>query len=319
MKNNTKEKNYYDIAVIGAGPAGMTAAIYSQRAESKTVMIDYGPPGGKMVKTSEIANYSGFETILGPDLSTNMFLQTQKLAVPFWNDKVIKVEVLEDEQPYKFLIHLKNKGNLYAKAVIVATGTVERQIGATGEVAYYGKGVSYCAVCDGAFYKEQPVAVIGGGYAALEEAEYLTKFASIVYLIHRRQGFRADSTVVAKAKRNQKIKFILDTVLEEVCGDETEVNAIIVKNVVSNKTTKILVAAVFPYIGADPITSFVDHLPEVTNENKYIVVDNTGHTKIKGLFGAGDVTNTTLRQIVTATADGAKAAQFAINYLDALT
>ena len=316
MKNNT---NYYDIAVIGAGPAGMTAAIYSQRAESKTVMIDAGAPGGKMIKTSEIANYAGYESILGPDLSTNMFLQTQKLGVLFWNDKVLKVEVLEEPKgDYKFCINLKNKGDLYAKAVIIATGTVERQIGAVGEVAYYDKGVSYCAVCDGAFYKNMPVAVIGGGYAALEEAEYLTKFASVVYLIHRRQGFRADSKVVSKAKANEKITFILDTILEEVYGNEEEVKGIKVRNVVKDTEQKIDVAAVFPYIGADPITNFVDHLP-ITDDNKYIVVDPTGHTKIKGLFGAGDVTNTTLRQIVTATSDGAKAAQFAINYIDSLS
>ncbi len=306
------ENREYDIAIIGAGPAGMTAAIYSQRAEAKTCMIDKGPPGGKMIKTSEIENYSGFKTVLGPELSMHFFEQTQNLNVPLIPGEVI--DVVKNGNLWE--IKLLDDESIIAKAVIVATGTIERKIGAIGEDEFYGKGVSYCAVCDGSFYKNKPIAVIGGGYGALEEAAYLTKFASEVFLIHRRQGFRADTTVVEKTKQNKKIKFILDHTLESIQGDNT-VNSITINNVITNKKTNLNVSAVFPYIGADPITSFLKKL-NILDDNNYIIVDNKCATTKPGLFAAGDVTNTTLRQISTAVGDGSKAAQFAINYIDSI-
>ncbi|AGM25740.1 thioredoxin reductase [Spiroplasma syrphidicola EA-1] len=314
MKNNTNE--IYDILIIGAGPAGMTAAIYAARAMAKIAMIEKGAPGGKVTKTSEIENYPGFDSILGPDLAYKMFEQTQKLQIPYVGEKI--TEVKKDPATNLFELVTLSEKSYYARAVIVATGTVERKIGIPGELDLYGMGVSYCAVCDGALFRDKDVAVVGGGYAALEEAMYLTKFANKVYLIHRRDQFRADKNVVEKAKNNPKIEFVVDTVSTEIKGAESKkVTGLVVKNVKTNAVKELAVSGVFPYIGSIPITQFLEKM-DVLDENNYVIVDSKGATKVPGLFAAGDVTNTTLRQIATAVSDGSKAGQFAVEYLDNL-
>ncbi len=312
MKNNIKQ--HYDLVVVGAGPAGMTAAIYAKRAECTVVMIDKGPPGGKMVKTSEIENYPGFNTILGPDLSLNMFMQTQQLNVPLIGDEVVLIK--QNPHTQQFILELANSETLSAKAVIIATGTVERTVGAKGEAHYYGKGVSYCAVCDGSFYKGEDIMVIGGGYGAFEEGLYLTKFAKTLYLVHRREGFRADATIINQFKSNPKTKMLLNYVLKEVVGNGV-VKGVVLENTLTHETKKVAVKAVFPYIGADPAVALLEGLP-VLDALKYLVVGPDGQSKVPGLFGAGDVTNTNFRQIATAVSDGARAAQFTIKYLDEL-
>ena len=310
---DTVKQEIYDITIIGAGPAGLTAAIYSQRGEAKTMIIDGGPPGGKMVKTSDIDNYPGFNSILGPDLSVNMFLQSQELKVPLTGALVHKVV---DHPNDAFEIILGNGKTIHSYAVIVATGTIERLVGAVGEREFYGKGVSNCAVCDGAFFKNEKVVVIGGGYAAFEESIFLTKFASQVTIVHRSQKFRADAAMVKKAQNNPKIKFELDSILKKVIGDKA-VEGAVIENVCNNKETTLDCKAVFPFIGSDPVTECVKDL-NVLDEAGYIKVNNRCETRVPGLFAAGDVTSTPLRQIATAVADGAKSGQFAIHYVDHL-
>lgn len=313
MENSNK---IYDIVIIGAGPGGMTAAIYGARAMASIAMVEKGAPGGKVIKTSEIENYPGFSTIQGPDLAMKMFEQTQALDIPFISDEV--KEIIRNESSNNFTITFASNNNLIAKTVIVATGTLERKIGVPGEDELYGHGVSYCAVCDGALYRDKDIAVVGGGYAALEEAMYLTKFVSKVYLIHRRDEFRADKKVVQKAMSNSKIEFILDSVVVKIDDAlQKKVTKIAIENIKTKKISEISVSAIFPYIGAIPLSHFAENL-NVLDENGYFIVNDKCQTKIPGLYAAGDVTNTTLRQIATAVSDGAKAAQFAIEYLDNL-
>ncbi|ELL44472.1 thioredoxin-disulfide reductase [Spiroplasma melliferum] len=310
MKNNTNE--IYDILIIGAGPGGMTAAIYAARAMANIAMIEKGAPGGKVTKTSEIENYPGFDSIQGYELAMKMFDQTQKLKIPYIADRVTTIT----KQDNLFKLELFSKKFLLAKAVIVATGTVERKLGVPGELELEGHGVSYCAVCDGALYKGKDVVVVGGGYAALEEALYLARFVNKVYLIHRRAEFRADHNIVNKVKAHPKINFIIDTIVTEI-KDVTEkrVTTVVIKNVKTSKIDNLAVSAIFPYIGAIPISDFAKNLG-VLDEEGYFVVNNKCLTVLPGLYAAGDVTNTTLRQIATAISDGAKAAQFALEYLD---
>ncbi|MFU0251733.1 thioredoxin-disulfide reductase [Spiroplasma sp. Moj] len=310
MKNNTNE--IYDILIIGAGPGGMTAGIYAARAMANIAMIEKGAPGGKITKTSEIENYPGFDNIQGYELAMKMFEQTQKLKIPYIADRVTNII----RQDNLFKLELFSKKILLAKAVIVATGTVERKLGVPGELELEGHGVSYCAVCDGALYKEKDVVVVGGGYAALEEALYLARFVNKVYLIHRRDEFRADNNIVNKVKAHPKINFIVDTIVTEI-KDVTEkrVTTVVIKNVKTGKIDNLPVSAVFPYIGAIPISYFAKNLG-VLNEEGYFIINNKCLTALPGLYAAGDVTNTTLRQIATAISDGAKAAQFALEYLN---
>jgi len=189
MKNNTNE--IYDILIIGAGPGGITAAIYGARAMAKIAMIEKGAPGGKITKTSEIENYPGFDSIQGPDLALKMFEQTQKLNIPYLAERVTNITKKDN----LFELDLLSGKKLFAKVVIVATGTVERKLGIPGEIELNSRGVSYCAVCDGALYRGKDVVVVGGGYAAIEEAMYLARFVNKVYLIHRRDQFRADMNI----------------------------------------------------------------------------------------------------------------------------
>lgn len=307
------KSNIYDITIVGAGPAGLTAGIYSQRGQAKTIIIDGGPPGGKMVNTSEIENYPGFKTILGPDLSLVMYEQVSALKIPMVGHFVDKI--IKSKKTNVFSLFLKdNQRVIQSRAVIIATGTKERWIGVPGEKEFYGKGVSHCAVCDAAFFKDQLIMVIGGGYAAIEEGLYLTKFARQVLIVHRREVFRADQTLVQKAMQHPKIKFYLNYVLVKIIGT-TAVESAIIKHTPSGKEITLSVAAVFPFIGSDPVTKFLHNL-SVLNREGYIEVNRTCATKLPGFFAAGDVTNTALRQIATATSDGAVAAQYAIFYLD---
>ncbi|AHI53540.1 thioredoxin reductase [Spiroplasma sabaudiense Ar-1343] len=303
-------KTDYEILIIGGGPGGITAGVYCARAGLKTAIVEREVPGGKVNKTAEIENYPGFTSILGPDLAVNLFSQAQAVGANFIFDEVIKINQREDKL---FDVHLKSK-ILIVKAVIIATGTKERKLGVPGEDKLYGRGVSYCAVCDGAFFKEKPLIVVGGGLAAIEESLYLTKFASKVTLIHRREEFRAAEPVVNKTRSHPKVEFMLNYVVEEIIG-ETTVQAVVVKNLKTNVTEKIEVAGIFPLIGSDPITDFVKELP-ILNETNNIITDVEMKTSISGLFAVGDVRNTPLKQIATAVGDGAIAAQKAIDYCD---
>ncbi len=305
------EKTIYDSIIIGAGPAGLTAAIYLARSDFKVLVIEKNAPGGKLLKTSEVENYTGFKKIAGVDLAIEMYNHALKFKTPF------KFEAVTSVKKDKNIFTVKtNKAEYMSKTVIVATGTEENKIGAKNEDKFYAKGVSYCAVCDGALYKQKEVAVVGGGYSAVEEAMYLTNFVNKVYLIHRQQKFRVTGKILQNAKNNPKIHFILDSIVTDINGDDL-VNSITIKNVLTNEIQNLKISAIFPYVGAKPVNNFLTNIT-VLNEQGYIKKNTKCETTIAGLFAAGDVTDTSLRQIATAVSDGAVASQFIISYLNNL-
>lgn len=298
----------YDLIIIGAGPAGMSAAIYGSRAGLKTAMLEMGAPGGKLVKTAEISNWPGIMETNGAKLASDMFEHSTSFGAEYVYGIVTTVE---DEGEFKKIIC--EDGTVYeAKAIIVATGTQERMMGIPGEEENVGRGVSYCAVCDGAFFREQEVCVVGGGNSALEEAGYLTQFASRVNIIIRRDVFRADSIVQNAIKENKKIQVITKHIPVRVVDDGMRVTGLVVKNVDTGVETEIKTHGIFPYIGLDPATAFLKGLP-VLDDRGYMMVDENCETKVKGIYGAGDVIAKKLRQVVTATNDGAIAAQHAFH------
>lgn len=298
----------YDLIIIGAGPAGMSAAIYGSRAGLKTAMLEMGAPGGKLVKTAEISNWPGIMETNGAKLASDMFEHSTSFGAEYVYGIVTTVE---DEGEFKKIIC--EDGTVYeAKAIIVATGTQERMMDIPGEEENVGRGVSYCAVCDGAFFREQEVCVVGGGNSALEEAGYLTQFASRVNIIIRRDVFRADSIVQNAIKENKKIQVITKHIPVRVVDDGMRVTGLVVKNVDTGVETEIKTHGIFPYIGLDPATAFLKGLP-VLDDRGYMMVDENCETKVKGIYGAGDVIAKKLRQVVTATNDGAIAAQHAFH------
>ena len=298
----------YDVIVIGAGPAGMTAAIYAKRAGVEVAMLENSAPGGKMVKTFEIQNYPSFINVNGADLSYKMYEQTQALGVEYLYGDVIDIEDGEVKTVKC------DDGNEYkASSVIVATGTKERLLNIPGEIKYTSRGVSYCAVCDGAFFKDKTVVVIGGGNSALEESLYLTQFVKKLYIVIRRDVFRGEEYTQEKVLANPKIEVIKKHIPIEIIGDD-KVTSIVLENVDTKERTTIETQGVFPYIGADANTAFVQSLG-ITDLTGYIVVNDNMETSVKGIYGAGDCNVKTLRQIVTATSDGAIAAQNAFHYV----
>lgn len=328
MKSNIKKENIHDLIIIGSGPGGMAAAIYAARAMIDVLIIEKEAPGGKMIKTQEIENYPGYEKVLGPDLSMAMFNQIDSLnkvediKIVHENNYVTKIEV---SGIWKILYDRESKPKWKAKAVIIATGTLERKIGVPGEEELYGRGVSYCAVCDGAFFTGQDIAVVGGGNAAFEEALYLTKYAKKLYLIHRRQEFRANKDFVAQVLKNKKIKLVLDTVVTKINGvkdneenqEDNKVDSIVIKNVISDKEKILNVKAIFPYIGAIPNSEMVKDL-NITDGNNYIITNEKMKTAIDGIYAVGDVRTGVLKQISTAVGDGAIAGQSVVAHIDTL-
>ena len=300
----------YDVVILGAGPAGMSAAVYASRAGLKTAMLEKGAPGGKLVKTNEISNYPGFVTSGGPELALKMFEHSTAFGAEYLYGDVTKLNDLGEIKE----IELMDGSTVTAKAVIIATGRDEKLLNVPGEQRYTGQGVSYCAVCDGAFFKDEEVAVIGGGNSALEEAMYLTQFAKKVYIVIRRDVFRADEIVQQQLAENDKIEVIRKHVPVEVTGENGKVCGIVLKNVETEEKMTLNVKAVFPYIGQDPGTSFVAHL-DILDTQRYILTDEHMATKVPGVYAAGDVVAKTLRQVVTATSDGAIAAQSVFHYL----
>ena len=300
----------FDLVIIGAGPAGMTAAIYGSRAGLSVAMIEAGAPGGKLVKTHEISNWPGIKGTNGVTLAADMFDHSTAFGAEYVYGNVIAVK---DEQEVKRVIC--DDGNEYVgKAVIVATGTQERVMNIPNEDVNIGRGVSFCAVCDGAFFRNQNVVVIGGGNSALEEANYLTQFAKKVTIIIRRDVFRADQIVQDAIAQNDKIEVIKKHVPVEVIDDGRRVTGLKIRNVDTNEEEVVEANGIFPYIGLDPVTTFLKDLP-VLDERGYMLVDENCETSIKGIYGAGDVLAKKLRQVVTATNDGAIAAQHAFHQI----
>lgn len=299
----------YDVIIAGAGPAGMTAAVYAARANMSTLMIEKGTPGGQMMNTEEIENYPGFASILGPELSKHMYEHAIKFKAEHLRGEILEIS---EDGPYKKVI-LPDR-ELKAKSVIVATGAVSRKLGVPGETEFAGRGVSYCAVCDGAFFADMELVVVGGGDSAVEEAIFLTRFATKVTIIHRRSEFRAQKIIQDRAFGNPKIHVIWNHVVEEIRGDGL-VDSVIIRNTQTGEKMEYPCNGVFIYVGMDPITKCVQHLG-ITNQAGYIVTDEQMRTKIPGIFAAGDVREKTLRQVVTATGDGSIAALSAQHYVE---
>lgn len=298
-----------DVIIIGAGPAGLTSALYTSRAGLDVMILEKGAPGGKVFITDEVENYPGFSRIKGRDLANQMKESALAFGATYeYGD----VEHIEPQTDGTYVVKT-NMDEYQTRSVIIATGMVNRQLGITGEVEFQGKGVSYCAICDGNFFKNEDVVVIGGGNSALEEALYLADICKTVTLIHRRDEFRAEQYTINKVLDKENINILYDTVGEEIIGDEV-VNGLVVKNVKTNERTTLDVKAVFIYIGFIPMTSYFDNLG-ITDENHNIKVDSNMRTSRPYIYGAGDVINKELRQITTAVNDGSIAAQAAITDL----
>ncbi|MBW5471039.1 thioredoxin-disulfide reductase [Brevibacillus formosus] len=305
------DQKIYDVIIAGAGPAGMTAAVYTSRANMSTLMLERGIPGGQMANTEDIENYPGFTSILGPDLSTKMFEHAQQFGAEYAYGEIKEIR---DEELYKRVI--TGDKEYLTKSVIVATGAEHRLLGVQGEKELSGRGVSYCAVCDGAFFRNKELVVVGGGDSAVEEAVFLTRFASKVTIVHRRDQFRAQKILQKRAFDNEKIEVIWDTELKEIRG-EGKVQAVLLQNTKTGEQREYPADGVFIYVGMDPLTASVRPLG-ITNDAGYVLTDEKMNTKVKGVFAAGDVREKMLRQVVTATGDGSIAAQSAQHYVEEL-
>lgn len=300
MKQNNK---IYDSIIIGAGPAGLSAAIYLKRANIDVLVIEKGVFGGKVNYTAVIDNYLGAEKAFGPDLAFKFYNHAIENDVEIVSDDIINVT----KKNQLFVIQ-SNDEEYLAKTIIVASGTTDKKLDLANANKFEHHGISYCAVCDGPLYKNKDVAVLGGGNSALEEALYLTNVTSKVYLIHRRNEFRGDKKVIEQIENNPKIILKLSLTIEELIGDKS------LEQIKLNNGEVINVSALFPYIGQIPNTQFLS-FTNLCNENGYIIVNNNMDTNVAGLFAAGDVTNQKLKQVVTATSDGAIAATSVIEYL----
>lgn len=297
----------YDLVIIGAGPAGMAASVYGSRAGLKTLLLDNGAPGGKLIKTHKISNYPGLQELAGVDLAQSMFAQATSFGAEYEYGDVEKVDA--DKKVY-----LSDGTVVEAKAVIVATGTKERLLHIPGEAENIGRGVSFCAVCDGAFFKDKDVVVIGGGNSALEESLFLTQFTRKVTIVIRRDVFRAEKQIQDQIQNNEKIEVIVKHIPKEILSKDGKVSGILLENVDTKEKMTLECQGIFPYVGQDPNTACLEGL-DVLDERGYIVVDASFQTKIPGIYGVGDVIEKELRQVVTATNDGAIAAQHAFHQI----
>ncbi len=305
-----KKKLEYDVLILGGGPAGLSAAIYAARGNAKTAIVDISMFGGQPSNYLELENYPALGKIGGYD----MMEKFEEHADMFNADKypmqeIEKIDLLSQPKI------VETKGSIFeAKSVIIATGAQAKKLGIPGEKEFIGRGVSYCAVCDGAFYKDKTVAVVGGGNAAVEEGCYLTKFAKKVYIIHRRDQLRADKIVQERAFKNDKVEFIYDTIPLEIKGSDC-VEKIVLKNVKTDKTFELETDGVFPYIGFTPNIEYINAQLE-QNEAGFIVANDRMETSVAGVYAIGDVRTTPLRQVITAAADGAVAGCYAVKYLE---
>ena len=300
----------FDTVILGGGPAGLSASIYTSRGALKTAIIDISMLGGQPSNYLELENYPGFGSIKGFELMENFENHADMFGVEkFSMQEIINIDLKSEIKT------IETYENIFkAKTVIIATGAQPRKLGIKGEKEFLSRGVSYCAVCDGAFYKDKTVAVIGGGNAAVEEGTYLTKFAKKVYIIHRRDTLRADKVAQLRAFQNEKVQFIWDTVPVEIQGDKLVEN-LIIKNVKTDEVSELAVDGVFPYIGFSPNIGQLNGMMK-QDEQGFICCNANLETSIDGVFVAGDVRVTPLRQVITAAADGAIAGCSAVRYLE---
>ena len=299
----------YDLIIIGAGPAGLSAAVYAARAELDFIVIEGSMmQGGQVLTTYDVDNYLGLPGIGGFDMGMKFAEHAKKLGVTFVTENVISMEIQRNVKSVK-----TDKNTYETKTIIIATGAVHKKAGIPGETEFTGKGVSYCATCDGAFFKNKVTAVVGGGDVAVEDALYLSRMCGKVYLIHRRDEFRAAKSLVKKARETDNIEFVLDSVVEKVDG-ENKVRSINIRSKKGATIKTLEVDGVFFAVGMQPVTAFVDKNIEM-NEAGYIIAGEDCATNIPGVYAAGDIRTKQLRQIVTAAADGANAVTSVEKYI----
>lgn len=306
------EDRMYDVIIAGAGPAGMTAAVYASRANLDTLMIERGIPGGQMANTEDVENYPGYDHILGPDLSNKMFEHAKKFGAEYaYGD----IKDVVDHGEYKTVMAGSKEYN--TRVLIITTGAQYKKLGIPGEEELGGRGVSYCAICDGAFFKKKNLVVIGGGDSAVEEGIYLTRFADKVTVVHRRDSLRAQKIIQQRAFDNEKIDFIWNTEAKTINGPEGKVSSVSLYNNKTDEEYEHPIEGVFIYIGMVPLSEPFKSLG-ITSEEGYVPTNEHMETAIPGVFAAGDIREKTLRQIVTATGDGSIAAESAQKYIEEL-
>ncbi len=302
----------YDTLIIGSGPAGMTAALYAARSNLKVGLLERGIYGGQMNNTADIENYPGYELISGPDLAEKMYEPLEKFGVEHLFGQVVEVQT---EGVVKKVI--TEDESFEAKSIILAMGAQHRPLGVPGEAEFNSRGVSYCAVCDGAFFRDQDLLVVGGGDSAVEEAIFLTQFAKSVTIVHRRDELRAQKIIQDRAFSNDKIRFIWDSVVAEIKGDERKVQSVDIRHVKTGEITEHAFGGVFIYVGLDPMSESVANLG-ITDEQGWVVTNELMETSQPGIFAVGDLRQKHLRQITTAVGDGATAGQQAYHYITEL-
>ena len=305
----------YDSIIIGGGPAGLCALLYLGRGLTNSILIERKGIGGLVSSTEHIENYLGFKSIDSFDLIEKM----KEHALEFAKDSIRydEVESISDFDKEIKTIKTSDGDEYKTKSIILSLGTTTRSINVTGEEKFVGRGVSYCATCDGAFYKDLEIALVGGGNSAFDEAIFLTRFVKKIYLIHRRKEFRASEVLVQRLKDTGKVEFVLDSVIEEIVGDN-KVSSIKIKNIISNEVTEKNISGVFVFVGQNPSTSLIENTPIKLNNEKYIIADMNMHTSVDGIFACGDVIEKNVRQIANAVGDGAIAASESIKYIQSL-
>lgn len=303
----------YDVIIIGAGPGGMTTALYASRANLKVVMLDRGAYGGNLNNTASIVNYTGFKDVQGPELAEKMYKGATQFGTEYAYGTVTKVELAGQEKRVT-----TDMGDTYvAPVVVIATGSDHRKLGVPGEEEFSGRGVSYCAVCDGAFFKNKHLIVVGGGDSAVEEGLYLTQLASKVTVLVRHGELRAQPMLQDEAAKNDKMEFVFNTSVTEIVGDDVKVTAVKTHNNQTGEDGELAADGVFIYVGNIPMTSSFSNL-DILDDQGWVKTDNEMKTSIPGIFAIGDVRETPLRQIATAVGDGAIAGQQVYQYLKSL-
>lgn len=302
----------YDVIVIGAGPGGMTAALYASRSNLSVLMLDRGIYGGQLNNTAAIENYPGFNSILGPELGQKMYDGATQFGAEYAYGNVTGITLEGDLKQVA-----TDEGDYLAKAVVIATGSDHKHVGVVGEEEYGGRGVSYCAVCDGAFFKNRDVAVIGGGDSAIEEGLYLAQLANSVTVIHRRDQLRAQQIIQKRAFANEKMKFVWNAQVEAIEGDDTKVTGVAYSDKLTGEHKVVPAAGVFVYVGLQPLTDAFTGLG-ILDDNGWIPTDERMATSVPGIFAIGDVRQKKLRQITTAVGEGGLAGQSVFEYIQGM-
>jgi len=307
----------YEIIIVGAGPAGQAAALYAGRSRIPTLVLERGIPGGQLWNTAEVEDYPGFEHIMGPDLAERMQKHAEKFGARFETAEVESISVDGDDR----VVTTADGREFRAPAVIVTAGGEARKLGVPGEDELAGKGVSYCAVCDGAFFEGAEIAVVGGGDSAVEEGTFLTRYGSRVHLIHRRDEYRAQPIIIEQMRATGKVEEVLNTVVEEIHGTDGRVSHLTLRNVATGEQSRLDVGAIFPFVGFTPHSDVF--APDVAqqielDESGHIVTDQAMRTGVPGIFAAGDVRSQFVRQITNAVGDATTAALAANAYVEHL-